>query len=81
MDFAEAWETLAIGARVRVSDGTPQPPEGRRFFMWRSHNFEGSFVDRVPGPPRGLLIAMDAADGARVSYTVSEAHPHSFELL
>lgn len=80
MTFEEAWDGLQVGDRVAVSDGTPAPPESqvRRYWLWRSHNFEGALVEKVDGPPRLLKIEQDKAGGARVAYSVAEWPEHTF---
>lgn len=81
MTFEELWQDAPIGARVRVSNGMPEPAGGFARALWRSHNHEGEFVDKLSGPPRSVRITLDKVGGARVSYDVSESVEHSFEVL
>lgn len=80
MDFAEAWATLEIGQRVRVSDGTTEPPPGRRWAFWRSHNHEGQLIEKLDGPPRALKVELDKINGAQVAYEVAEGNGETFEV-
>lgn len=81
IEFVEAWSTIAIGARVRVSDGNPEPAGGHALNLWRSHNHEGEVVEKEDGPPRAIRIQLDEANGARVSYSVAEGSGDRFEIV
>lgn len=82
MDFATAWDTLAIGATVTVSDGTAPPStntDGVPYKAWRSHNFTGTLAAKVPGDFRGMRFDLPPTEnGSVVGYIITEAAEHSF---
>lgn len=81
MDFAQAWDEIEVGQRIVVSNGEPEPPgPSVRWSMWRSHNHEGTVVDKLVGPPREICVQLDEIDGVQVTYGVSEAVVHDFAL-
>lgn len=82
MDFAAAWDALAPGDQVAVSDGRPSPsanPASMAARIWRSHNFAGVLVEKIDGPPRALRFDL-AADGAGnvIGFSVVEGFGHLF---
>lgn len=83
MEFEEAWQTLEMGTRVRVSNGQPEPESkgGIRWHSWRSHNHEGEVVDKLLGPPRAIQVRLDKKDGAQVAFAVAEGTEDRFEVL
>lgn len=80
MTFEEAWNSLAIGDEVTVTDRTPEPTNsaGMPWRAWRSHNFTGRLIDKIDGEWRAMKIEMAPEGGATVAYTVQEAVPHTF---
>ncbi len=79
MEFADAWNSLSVGDRVRVSDGSIEPAGGLALSIWRSHNHEGEVVEKCAGPPRAIRVQLDEANGAQVSYSVAEGAGDRFE--
>lgn len=80
IDFAQAWDELTAGQRVRVSNGQPEPGgKGLAHKVWRSHNFEGEVAMFADGPPRAIQVQLDEQEGARVAYTITEASGDLFE--
>lgn len=80
MTFEEAWDALAIGDTVTVSDGTPPPtnPDGMPYRAWVSHNFSGELLEKIDGDWRAMKIQRAAVGAATVAYTVQEAISHTF---
>ena len=81
IEFGEAWQTLAIGARVRVSNGSIEPPGGIALSIWRSHNHEGEVVEFLDGPPRAIRVQLDEVEGVQVAYDVAEGSGDRFESV
>jgi hypothetical protein len=81
MKFAEAWDTLAVGASVKVSDGRPPPNGQMPFNAWRSHNFTGVIIDKIPGDFRAMQIEVHQEDYPMIAYRVEEAVDHDFQAL
>lgn len=83
MTFEEIWQNTPLGTRLRVTDGKPEPSgqEGLPWRLWRSHNFDGEFVDKIAGPPRALQIRLDESGGSQIAYTVSETVEHEFTQI
>jgi hypothetical protein len=79
MNFAVAYEALAIGQRVRVSNGQPAPAGGVEFNIWKSHNHEGEVVSKQGGAFRTIRVQLDEAEGVQVAYDVAEASSDIFE--
>lgn len=80
MDFAQAWDRAVVGTELIVSDGRPEPPQQTPAWrMWRSHNFTGSVLAKIDGPPRVLRIEFET-EAATIAYDVSEAVAHTFTL-
>jgi hypothetical protein len=83
MDFAQAWEELAIGDVVTVSNGRPCPSTNRGglpYRLWRSHNFTGVLVEMSEGEAGRTMrfeLAADAS-GSVVGYSVAEGGGHGF---
>lgn len=80
--FSECWDTAALGARVTVSNGLPEPsnPDGLPWRLWRSHNFTGALTEKRPGAPRRMVFELDPSNGATVSYEIIEGLGHSFAI-
>jgi hypothetical protein len=81
MDFAEAWDTLAIGDEVTVSNGMPRPNnfDGIPYRMWVSHNFTGTLVEKIDGEWRAMKFELPPSLAFVIAFTVQEAIPHTFE--
>jgi hypothetical protein len=82
MDFSQAWDALAIGDAVSVSDGSPAPSanvEGFPYKCWKSHNFSGTVAEKIDGPPRAMRIDQEPDEaGSVVGYVLAEGVGHSF---
>lgn len=81
MNFSECWDTVSIGTRVEVSDGTPEPtnPNGNPYKMWRSHNFVGELVEKNGSTPhRVIAFRLDPDPLATLTFAVNESTPHTF---
>jgi hypothetical protein len=81
-DFAKAWEKLAEGEEIRVSDGSIEPSIDDQMLRnaWGSHNHSGILAEKIDGPVRAFAVEVAIGDNL-VRYTVSEAVPHRFERV
>lgn len=81
MEFDQAWASLQIGNRVRVSNGSPEPAGGIARKIWRSHNHEGEVCSKDEGAFRAIKVKLDEANGVQVSYSVVEDSGDRFEPI
>lgn len=50
MEFPTAWKLAALGAKLAVSDGSPEPPrDSLEWPRWRATNFVGEVVEKNAG--------------------------------
>ena len=88
MDFEQAWNSLAVGDVVKVSDGTPPPStntEGLPFRLWRSHNFVGELEEKIGDGWRQMRFRLheDASpeEVEYLAYTIADGSPETFEKV
>lgn len=84
MNFSECWDAVPVGARVEVSDGSPQPSNqnGTPFKMWRSHNFTGELVEKTGDAPHRIMgFRLDPEETVTLTFGVNESTPHTFATV
>lgn len=82
MDFAAAWNALAIGDTAAVSNGAAHPgglETGLAARAWRSHNFTARLAEKAAGAPRRMRFDLppDRA-GNVIGYWIAEGGGHGF---
>lgn len=82
MDFASAWDGIALGDALTVSNGAIEPlsgPDSIDHRAWRSHNFGGVLSEKIDGSPRQMRVDLPADSGGNViGYLIREGEGHSF---
>lgn len=81
IDFAAAWDALALGDEVTVTNGAPESVTGVdsvEHRAWRSHNFAGVVAEKIDGPPRALRIEYLNEAENLIGYLVCEGDGHAF---